>query len=84
MKDNAVLISKLGEIRGSAIAVLGKLCSKDVGESQRAMQEYAALVEQFNETCDVLAPPHYERSKWDVEFFVFQIDLAIRYYETER
>ncbi len=57
MKDTAGLISKLREIRGSALAILAKLGDADAGESLRAMEEYAALVDRFNEACEDLLCP---------------------------
>jgi hypothetical protein len=84
MRNDADQIRQLREIRLSALAVLSKLFNTDVGESQRAMPEYIALVDRFYEICEpYLAPQQYKKARRDVEYFFFLVDLSIRYFETE-
>lgn len=75
-EENCVPVEILIEMKNSALSILERIKSGDVGEAQQPMQEYTALVDRFCQANEhLMAPQQYEAAKVDFEYFLRLLEL---------
>jgi len=71
------------QIKEETLDIQSKLISSDVEEVMAAMKKYEQLVDWFyHESGDFMAPKQYEAAKKDLEYFIFLMELAEAYHQT--